>query len=54
MKVLITDKINEIAKNILIESHEVDVLPTMTEDELCKIIANYDGLMIRSETKFLF
>jgi D-3-phosphoglycerate dehydrogenase len=51
MKVLITDKINEIAKNILLESHEVDVLPTMSEDELCKIIANYDGLMIRSETK---
>lgn len=51
MKVLVTDKINEIAKNILLESHEVDVLPTMSEDELCKIIANYDGLMIRSETK---
>lgn len=53
MKVLITDKINEIAKNILLEGEniEVDVLPTMGEDELCKTIPNYDALMIRSETK---
>lgn len=53
MRVLITDKINEIAKNILLEGEniEVDVLPTMNEDELCKTILNYDALMIRSETK---
>lgn len=53
MKVLITDKINEIAKNILVEDKniEVDILPTMTEDELCKIIPYYDALMVRSETK---
>lgn len=56
MKVLITDKINEIAKNILLEGErgkciEVDVLPTMPEDELSKVIADYDALMIRSETK---
>lgn len=53
MKVLITDKINEIAKNILLEGEniEVDVLPTMPEDELCKAIVDYDALMIRSETK---
>lgn len=53
MKVLITDKINEVAKNILLEGQniEVDVLPTMSEDELCKTIIDYDALMIRSETK---
>lgn len=53
MKVLITDKINEIAKNILLEGEniEVDVLPTMPEDELCKKIVDYDALMVRSETK---
>lgn len=53
MKVLITDKINEIAKNILLEGKgiQVDVLPTMSEDELCKAIVDYDALMIRSETK---
>lgn len=53
MKVLVTDKINEVAKNILIEGKniEVDMLPTMSEDELSKKIADYDALMIRSETK---
>lgn len=53
MRVLVTDKINEIAKNILLEGDniEVDVLPTMSEDELCKTIVDYDALMIRSETK---
>lgn len=53
MRVLITDKINEIAKNILLEGEgiEVDVMPTQSEDDLCKTIADYDALMIRSETK---
>lgn len=53
MKVLITDKINEIAKNILLEGEgiDVDILSTMPEDELCKTIVSYDALMIRSETK---
>lgn len=54
MKVLITDKINEVAKNILTEGDskiEVDVLPTMAEDELCSKIGEYEGLIIRSETK---
>lgn len=53
MKVLITDKINEVAKNIIEESTDiqVDVLPTMKEDELSVAIKNYDALMVRSETK---
>lgn len=53
MKVLVTDKINEVAKNILLEGEniEVNILPTMSEDELCKAIADYDALMIRSQTK---
>lgn len=53
MKVLVTDKINEIAKNILLEGEniEVDILPTMSEDELCEKIVDYDALMIRSQTK---
>lgn len=53
MKVLITDKINEIAQKILLEGKDIeaDILPTMPEDELCKAIPNYDALMIRSETK---
>lgn len=53
MKVLITDKINEIAKNILLEGEniEAEILPTMSEDELCQVIGGYDALMIRSQTK---
>jgi len=53
MRVLITDKINEVAKNILLEGEniEVDLLPTKNEDDLCKAIVDYDALMIRSETK---
>ena len=53
MKVLITDKINDIAKKILVEGKGIkaDILPTMSEDELCKKIVDYDALMIRSQTK---
>ena len=51
MKVLITDKINEKAKNIVEEVAEGLILPTMSEDELCNIIGEYDALMVRSQTK---
>ena len=51
MKVLITDKINEKAKNIVEEVAEGIILPTMSEDELCNIIGEYDALMVRSQTK---
>ncbi len=51
MKVLITDKINETAKNIVDEVAEGVLLPTMSEDELCEVIGEYDALMVRSQTK---
>ena len=51
MKVLITDKINETAKQIVDEAAEGVMLPTMSEDELCKVIGEYDALMVRSQTK---
>ncbi len=51
MKVLITDKINESAGAIIKKAAEVDFLPTMSEDELVKVIGNYDALMVRSQTK---
>ena len=51
MKVLVTDKINESAGNIIALVAEVDFLPTMSEDELVKIIPQYDALMVRSQTK---
>ena len=51
MKVLVTDKINESAGKIIEAVAEVDFLPTMSEEELIKIIPNYDALMVRSQTK---
>ena len=51
MKVLITDKINESAGKIIERVAEVDFLPPMTEDELIKIIPQYEALMVRSQTK---
>ena len=50
-KVLITDKINEAAVKIVEKAAHVDNLPTMEEDELCKIIGEYDALLVRSQTK---
>ncbi len=51
MKVLITDKINDMASDIVKDVAEADNLPTMSEDELCEIIRNYDALLVRSQTK---
>jgi len=50
-KVLITDKIDKIAGDILAEVADVDFGETLPEDELIKIIGNYDGFMVRSQTK---
>lgn len=50
-KVLVTDKINEIAGNILSEAAEVDYIETLPEDKLAEIIGKYDALMVRSQTK---
>ncbi len=50
-KVLITDKINDLAVDIVQKAAQVDNLPTMEEDELCKIISKYDAILIRSQTK---
>lgn len=50
-KVLVTDKINSLAVEILEKTATVDNLPTMDEDELCKIIGEYDAILVRSQTK---
>jgi len=50
-KVLITDKINDLAVKIVEQVADVDNLPTMEEDKLCEIIGEYDALLIRSQTK---
>lgn len=50
-KVLITDKINDLAVQIAARAAQVDNLPTMDEDKLCEIIGEYDALLVRSQTK---
>ena len=50
-KVLITDKINDLAVKIVARVAQADSLPTMDEDELCKIIGEYDAILVRSQTK---
>ena len=50
-KVLITDKINELAARIVANVAQVDNLPTMDEDKLCEIIGEYDAILVRSQTK---
>ncbi len=51
MKVLITDKINESAGEIIKGVAEPVFMPTMAEDELCKVIGDFDAIMVRSQTK---
>ncbi len=51
MKVLVTDKCNDKAREIVAQVAEVDVLPTMTEDEYVENIGKYDALIIRSASK---
>ncbi|OGH95718.1 MAG: phosphoglycerate dehydrogenase [Candidatus Melainabacteria bacterium GWF2_32_7] len=50
-KVLVTDKINEIAGKIVSEAAEVVYMETLPEDQLAEIIGEYDALMVRSQTK---
>ena len=51
MKVLVTDKCNDLAREIVSQVAAVDVLPTMTEDEYVENIGKYDALIIRSASK---
>ncbi len=52
-KVLVADPISERGIAELLEGKllEVDVLTGKTESELLEIIANYQGLVVRSQTK---
>ena len=50
-RVLVTDKINDLAVEIVSKAAQADNLPTMDEDKLCEIIGQYDAILIRSQTK---
>ena len=47
-RVLVTDRINDVALKILQPVCEVDYKPVVTSEELKAIINEYDALMIRS------
>lgn len=50
-RVLVSDKLAAEGIEILKRVAEVDVKTGLPEEELCKIIGNYDGLVIRSGTQ---
>ena len=52
MKVLIADKVSEKAVEILKEQKiDADLKPGLSEDEIVKIIPEYDGMIVRSGVK---
>jgi len=52
MKIIITEKIAEEGVDYLVEKgFEVDVLLGKSHEELLDIIAEYDGIIVRSVTK---
>ena len=51
MKVLVSDPVSEQGVAILREQFEVDVITKLPPEELIRIIPEYDGLVVRSETK---
>ncbi|MGB9866488.1 MAG: phosphoglycerate dehydrogenase [Bacillota bacterium] len=50
-KILVADPISEQGIERLRQSATVDVVTKLTEDQLVEAIGNYDGLIVRSETK---
>lgn len=52
MKVLIVDNVSDVAEEILKASGiETVVMKTPSEEELCSIIGDYDGIIVRNATK---
>jgi D-3-phosphoglycerate dehydrogenase / 2-oxoglutarate reductase len=50
-KVLIADPLNDKGAGILVDGGiDADTRPGLKEDQICEIIANYDGLIVRSAT----
>jgi D-3-phosphoglycerate dehydrogenase / 2-oxoglutarate reductase len=52
-KILITDGLEEVGKEILRAQAEVTDQPTITPDELVKTVGEYDAVIVRGRTKVL-
>ena len=51
-KILISDAMDNVASEILLKNNlDVETKTNLTPEELKNIIANYDGLIVRSATK---
>ena len=50
-KIFITADVAKEAKEFLEKEFVVDIRPNMDEDELCKVIGEYDAIITRSQTK---
>ena len=53
VRVLVSDKLSEAGLTVLREASDVELeyTPGMSEDELCSVIGDFDGLIIRSATQ---
>src|SRR5437764_47054 len=51
MKVLVTDPIAQDGIDVLAQQTDVDVRLGLSRDELVRILGDYEGLIVRSETK---
>ncbi len=51
VRVLVSDPLAEEGLEILKKAFEVDVKTDLKEDELCRIIGDYDALLVRSSTE---
>ncbi|MFM7612969.1 MAG: phosphoglycerate dehydrogenase, partial [Synechococcales cyanobacterium] len=50
-KVLVSDPVDQVGIDIISQVAQVDVKTGLPEEELVKIISEYDALMVRSGTK---
>ena len=50
-KICITNDIAAEARQLLEREFDVDIMPNMNEEELCKAIRDYDAIITRSQTK---
>ncbi|MGI6449838.1 MAG: phosphoglycerate dehydrogenase [Desulfitobacteriia bacterium] len=51
MKILVSKKVAEAGIKLLSEEHEVDTFCSLTEEELVRIIPQYDALVVRGDTR---